>query len=272
MKRALIVTLIILLTWVAYSQSGDKPKVLAQVGETKITEEDINEFLQEIPSVYRSQFQTPEGKRALLNKLIQIELFSQEARRLKLDKKPEIKRTIDLLTKRVLEMAYVDYLKTKVGKIKEDELRAYYEKHKKEFMVPERIKARHILVKTKEEAEAIKKRLKSGKSFAQLAKEVSICPSGKRGGELGWIEAGNMVPEFEKVALSLKKGEISDVVHTRFGYHIIQVEDKVKACQKSFAEAKKEIEKRLRQIKEREMIGTTRKRLEKGGKVVIFGN
>jgi len=272
MKRIFIAVMLLLLVWSTYGWSEDKPKTLAQVGETNITEENINDFLEEIPSVYQSQFQTSEGKKILLNKLIQVELFSQEARRLKFDKKPEIKRTIDLLTKRVLEIAYTDYLKSKIGKIKDDELKIYYKMHKKEFMVPERVKARHILVKTRKEAEATLRQLKNGKDFAQLAKKVSICPSNKQGGELGWIEAGSMVPEFEKAALSLKKGEISDIVHTQFGYHIIQVKDRMDAHQKTFAEAKEEIEKRLQEIKEKEMISTTRKKLEKEKKVVIFSN
>lgn len=272
MKRIFIASMLLLLVWTTYGWAEEKPKVLAQVGETKITEEEVNEFLKEIPAVYQSQFQTPKGKSALLSKLIQIELFSQEARRLKLDKNSEIKRTIDLLIKRALEMAYMDYLKSKVGKIKDNELKGYYKTHKKDFIVPERIKARHILVKTKEEAQAIKRELKNGKDFAQLAKKVSICPSNKKGGELGWIEAGNMVPEFEKVALSLKKGEISDIVHTRFGYHIIQVEDRMDAHQKTFSEAKEEIEKSLRETKEKEMISTTREKLEKEKKVIIFSN
>lgn len=272
MKKILIAVMLPLLVWATYARAKEKPKALAQIGETKIMEEDVNEFLREIPTVYQSQFQTPQGKRALLNKLIQIELFSQEARRLGLDEKPEVKRSIDLLTKRVLEIAYMNYLKSKVEKIKDDELKSYYKAHKTEFVVPEKIKARHILVKTKEEAADVKRELKNGKDFAQLAKKVSICPSGKKGGELGWIKVGNMVPEFEKAVLLLKKGEISDIVHTRFGYHIVQVEDKIAPHQKTFAEAKKEVEKRLGEIKQREMISTTRKKLEKEKKVVIFSN
>lgn len=87
------------------------------------------------------------------------------------------------------------------------------------------VKASHILVKTEGEARKILEELKKGASFAKLAEQHSQCPSKKKGGDLGWFGRGKMVPEFEKAAFSLKKGETSDVVRTKFGYHIIRVND-----------------------------------------------
>ena len=85
------------------------------------------------------------------------------------------------------------------------------------------VHAAHILVKTLEEAQAIESDLKAGrKSFAQLAQEKSTCPSGKRGGDLGWFTRGRMVKEFENTAFSLHKGEMSAPVRTQFGWHIIK--------------------------------------------------
>jgi parvulin-like peptidyl-prolyl isomerase len=87
------------------------------------------------------------------------------------------------------------------------------------------VRASHILVKKESEAKKILESLKNGASFSKLAEEHSECPSGKKGGDLGWFGRGKMVPEFEKAAFSLKKGEISDLVKTKFGYHIIKVND-----------------------------------------------
>ncbi|KYK36045.1 MAG: peptidyl-prolyl cis-trans isomerase [Theionarchaea archaeon] len=87
------------------------------------------------------------------------------------------------------------------------------------------VKASHILVKKRSEAEKILEELKKGASFAELAKKHSECPSRKRGGDLGWFGRGKMVPEFEEAAFSLKKGELSDIVKTQFGYHIIKATD-----------------------------------------------
>ena len=80
----------------------------------------------------------------------------------------------------------------------------------------------HILVKTEKEANAVLERVKKGESFANIAKKVSLCPSKKRGGDLGTFGRGKMLKEFEKAAFALGKGQISPVVKTKFGYHIIR--------------------------------------------------
>jgi len=85
------------------------------------------------------------------------------------------------------------------------------------------VHAAHILVKSQDEAQAILNELKTGKaSFAKLAEVKSLCPSGKRGGDLGWFTRGKMVKEFENAAFNLKKGEMSGLVRTQFGWHIIR--------------------------------------------------
>jgi parvulin-like peptidyl-prolyl isomerase len=80
----------------------------------------------------------------------------------------------------------------------------------------------HILVKTEKEANAVLERLKKGEKFANIAREVSVCPSGKRGGDLGTFSRGKMVKEFENAAFALEKGQVSPIVKTQFGYHIIK--------------------------------------------------
>jgi parvulin-like peptidyl-prolyl isomerase len=86
----------------------------------------------------------------------------------------------------------------------------------------DKIRAAHILVKTEEAAKAILARLQAGESFSKLAMELSQCPSGKKGGDLGEFGRGQMVREFELAAFKLKKGEVSGLVKTPFGYHIIK--------------------------------------------------
>jgi parvulin-like peptidyl-prolyl isomerase len=86
----------------------------------------------------------------------------------------------------------------------------------------DKVHCAHILVKTEQEAKAVLDRLKKGEKFANIAQQVSLCPSGKRGGDLGTFGRGKMVKEFETAAFTLKKGEISPIVKTKFGCHVIR--------------------------------------------------
>ena len=88
--------------------------------------------------------------------------------------------------------------------------------------MPSKVHCAHILVKTEQEAKSIMDRLRKGEKFANIAKKVSLCPSGKRGGDLGTFARGKMVREFETAAFALKKGEISPIIKTKFGFHIVK--------------------------------------------------
>lgn len=138
--------------------------------------------------------------------------------------------------------------------ISDADVQAYYNQHQSQYQVKEQVKVRHILIavpngadsKTdaaaKAKAEDLLKQLKSGANFADLASKNSDDPGSKaQGGELGWLDRGRTVPEFDKVAFSLNPGQISDVIKTQFGYHILQVEDKKTAHLRPLSEVKSEI-------------------------------
>jgi len=143
-------------------------------------------------------------------------------------------------------------------KVTDKEIRKYYETYKEAFRVPERVRVRHILFRlppnpNKEEVEKVRKKAlvvdklaKSGKDFAKLAKKYSEGPTAKKGGDLGYFTRGMMVKPFEDAAFSMKKGEISGLVRTSFGFHIIKVEDVQPARTKSLDEVKKEIETKIK--------------------------
>ncbi|MBU2489275.1 MAG: peptidylprolyl isomerase [Proteobacteria bacterium] len=120
----------------------------------------------------------------------------------------------------------------------EKDAKKYYDENQEEFRRPERVHARHILVTVDENASDLEKakarrkiqdlakRIKGGEDFAAVAREASDCPSSARGGDLDYFERGRMVKPFDDAAFSLKPGEVSEVVETQFGYHLIQVLDK----------------------------------------------
>ena len=112
----------------------------------------------------------------------------------------------------------------------EEEVSAFYEAHKAEYVEPEQVLCQHILVKGTDDAaldkiKAIRERIVAGGDFAEEAKKNSDCPSGAHGGSLGWFGRGMMVPEFDKAAFEMKKGDVSGIVTTQFGYHIIYKAD-----------------------------------------------
>lgn len=142
-----------------------------------------------------------------------------------------------------------------------EEVQTFYTGNPRFFEKPGRVKASHILIKVEPDADAaaqeaakaklqnIEKKLDEGESFADLAKEHSEGPSAERGGDLGFFQRGQMVKPFEDAAFALEAGSVSDIVQTRFGYHLIQVTDKEPAGTVGLEEARPNIEKHLQQKK-----------------------
>ena len=134
----------------------------------------------------------------------------------------------------------------------EEEVAAFYEAHKTEYVTPPQVLCQHILVKGSDDKaldkiKAIRERIVSGAAdFAEEAKKHSDCPSGAQGGSLGWFGPGMMVPEFDKAAFAMKKGEVSGVVSTQFGYHIIYKADEKAGGQQTLVDVHDSIKDLLR--------------------------
>jgi peptidyl-prolyl cis-trans isomerase C len=147
--------------------------------------------------------------------------------------------------------------------VPEEEMAAYYEANPEKFETPERVRARHILVRlnpemedaekeaARKKIETVKEKLSSGEDFEKLVSENSDCPSSKNGGDLDYFARGQMVKPFEDAAFAMNPGEISDIVETQFGYHIIKVEDKQTAATLSFEEAREGLAEQLKGEKAR---------------------
>jgi len=175
--------------------------------------------------------------------------------------------------KRKIKYAVLDTAKAEGSvQVTPEDLRAYYDQHREEYRVPEQVKVSHILIKTplpgpdgkvdekgvaeaQQRAEDILRQLKSGANFEELAKKYSEDPgSAKQGGSLGWIGRGQTVPEFEKAAFSLPVGQISGLVKSSYGFHIIRVEGKQDAHLKPLDEVKDTIEPILKHQKAQQII------------------
>lgn len=130
-------------------------------------------------------------------------------------------------------------------KVTDEEIKTIYDQNKESFATPEQVRASHILVETKEEADEIVKQLKDGADFAAIAKEKNQDATKDTGGDLDFFGRGEMDPAFEEAAFKLKKDEISDPVKSSFGYHIIKLTDRKEATNPTLEDKKDEIRKQL---------------------------
>jgi parvulin-like peptidyl-prolyl isomerase len=248
---------VILLTSVVASAN-----TLVTVNGNAITQNDVDT---ELMNATQGRFgQVPPARQAqlrqqVLQQLIGKELIYDDAKKTGILKSADYKEEYKKLELRMKkELAIRVWQKKQVDKIKisDKTLREYYEANKGEFEQKESVHARHILVNTLDEANAIISELKSlhgaelKAKFEELAKTKSTGPSGPKGGDLGYFSKGQMVPAFNDKVFSMKEGTVTlDPVKTQFGYHVIYLEDKKTASIRPFKEVKSFIEQRLKMEK-----------------------
>lgn len=200
------------------------PNILAKVEDMEITREQMIRIMRNLPRQQAQEVSTEAGRRRLLEEMIQGELLYLDAIAQQLDEDAEFVETLNEAKRGLLQRYALQKL---LGSMQatEDEVKQYYEDNKEMFRTPLQVSARHILVDDEEEAKRIKQEIQDGLDFSLAAEKYSTCPSSECGGELGTFSKGQMVPEFEEVAFSLPIGQVSDLVKTQFGYHLILVDE-----------------------------------------------
>lgn len=249
------------------STSSKDAKVIATVNGAKITSEDFDREVKALPEYIRAMADTPQGKKEMIDTLVMRELILQQAAKDGVDKGKDVEEKLAELKKRII----VDtYLKKKVeteSKISDEELKKFYEQNLDKFKAGEQIRASHILVKSEQEAQTILDQLKKGGNFEELAKTKSADSSAAKGGDLGWFGKGNMVPAFEKAAMGLKEGQLSGIVKSDFGYHIIKLTGKRAAGTRPFDEVKEQIKGAIMPQKQQQVFMKLKEDLKKGAKI-----
>lgn len=218
----------------------DPAKIVATIDGKPVSEADLALALASVDQQY-SQLPPDQRRAAAFMAIMEIRLLADKAVAEGLDKDAEFQRRMAFLQQRALHSEVIE--KDVGAKITDEEIRARYDKQLADTPPVNEVKARHILVKTKEEAEAIVKQLDGGAKFEDLAAQHTTDPSGKTtGGDLGYFAPGQMVPEFEKAAFALNVGEYSkEPVQSQFGWHIIMVEDKRAQQPPAFDSVKDEV-------------------------------
>jgi peptidyl-prolyl cis-trans isomerase C len=193
----------------------------------------------------QGQQDTPEVRKAVKDSLINLEVISQAAAKLGLDKNPDVIQQLEVIRQNVLADAYIqDYLKK--HPINEGAMQAEYDRLKGQSSRND-YKARHILVKTEAEAKDILAQLKKGTKFEKLAAKSMDPGSAKQGGDLGWADPKGFVKEFADTLATLSKGQTSEPVQTQFGWHVIRLDDVREHKPPTFEQVKPQIAQHLQQ-------------------------
>lgn len=250
-------------------KTEQKGQILAEVNGSVITTEDYKKEVEILPPYLKPMTETPEGRKEMIDSMIVRELVMQEARKSGIEKSPEVMERLEDLKKRVIIEAYWKKKVEEQAKISDADLQKFYDENKEKFKTGDQVKASHILLKTEKEAQDVLAQIKAGGKFEDLARKYSVDPAGSKGGDLGWFSKGSMIPEFEKVAFSMKEGETSGIVKTKFGYHIIRLTGKRPAGLLPLAEVKDQIKAAILPEKQQEIFKKMREELKKNAKFVI---
>lgn len=221
-----------------HAEKTKKDYVIVKVGTDEIKRSEVDAVWKSIfPGGNPPDFETFEQKIKdnVLRGIASEHVVQKEAEKSGVQNDAEVKERIAAAEKQIIIQ---EFLKLKAKElVTDDKLKALYAERTK--TPEEEVHARHILVKTKDEADAIEKKLKKGASFEELAKKSSTDTSSvNNGGDLGWFTKDKMVPEFSQAAFSLKAGQVSDPIKSDFGWHIIKVEGRRAATPPSFDQMK----------------------------------
>ena len=232
-------------------------KVIASVNGKNITEADVARAESDLGGQF-SNLPAEQRRAAALSALIEICLLSAKAEFEGLDKQPDFQARMEFLRQRALHSALVE--SAVAAKVTDGEIRARYDAQVAGAPPANEVHARHILVKTKEEADAIIKQLDSGSDFQKLANEHTADPSGKTtGGDLGYFGPGSMVPEFDKAVFALEVGTYTkQPVQSQFGWHVIKVEDKRVQQPPAFEQVKDQVRSLVLREKYLELVKSLR--------------
>ena len=258
--RTTIIILIAALFFASCTKSADEENSpqnskdhIAIVGSTVITAGDVEKRLRALPDYAAAMYEGEEGIKAMIDELIRTELLYLQAKKDGLDSDPAYLENVEDYKKFALVTLMFERALSSKTEVSEKEAREFFQENSEVFMQPSQVRASHILVKTRKEAEEILKTINAGSSFESMAQSRSIdTNSAEQGGDLGFFSKGEMVPEFESVAFSLKVGELSKPVKSQFGYHIIKVTDRKAGETVAFSSVKDVIIEKLGQKKQQE--------------------
>ena len=244
---------------------AENPKniIAANVNEHIITAQDVLDAYGRLPSKLKEK-PLPELYPNIINELINQHLITEQAYKEKLHLNKTVIDQIKKNKDQILARFWINNFL--LNQTKRENIELFYNNYLKAFESSKEFNASHILVKEEQQALEILKKLENKAKFSELAKTQSIGPSGKNEGKLGWFTSGQMVKEFEKAVFSLKKGEITKKpVKTKFGFHIILLNEVRNSKPKKLSEIQQNIINRIK----KNSLSNLEKKLRKNRKIII---
>ena len=211
--------------------------ILASFGGQTITLGEFNQLWEEVPEDYKLEL----DKSMVLDQMISEKLLIQEAKNMGLEEDNDVLEQIKKITEQILVQVLIEREILDKIKINDEEVLEYYEQNKDSFTEKEQVYLYNILLETEEEAQDILEQLKAGGDFSEIAKEKSTGPSAAQGGDLGYLTKGTIIPEIEEVVFALELEELSEVIKTDFGFHILKITEKKPETVKTLEEVKEDI-------------------------------
>jgi len=233
---------------VAGAQTSGSNRIVAEIGSRRISAADVERRLavdrHRDAAAGRLDSFTSAVKARALESLIETTQLAAAARAQKLDARPDVALAIQDAVDQILADALLTDRRRSI-QAGDDTLHEYYRRHPEQFEVAGRVRARHIVVRSNSEAVAIAGSLRRGADFARVAAERNVDSTRDRAGDLGWVRRGVMVEPFESVLFGLKVGEISPIVQTSFGFHIVQLQEIEPASPRPFDAVRDDVRQRV---------------------------
>ncbi len=243
-------------------------KVLAKVNGDVITVAAFEKEAEQQPPYVRPMLETADGRKQFLDRMITLDLLMREALRRGVDRREDVRDQLDQARKGIVLQALLRDVAEKAPGLTDQALRKYYDANLKSFEVGERVRVSHVLFKEKAKAEEAARQARNGEPFEEIVKNAAA--AGGSGADLGFIEKGTFVKEFETAAFQAKPGSIVGPVKTMYGFHVLSVGDRKPAGLQSFEEVKAKIASDLREGAQRDAIEGLIADLKKQARIETF--
>ena len=217
--------------------------VLATYQGGKVTEGDFKTAIRNLSQRVRTV--ALRQKKEFLESYITEKLLLKEAEKRGVQHLADVEDLMNQARQKILVAKLIENEVESKVKVTPEDVQRYYDTHKEDFQTPFRVKASHMLLRSREEAEGVLARLRLGQDFGELAKTMSLDPTAQKGGDLGYFQKGQLIKEIEETAFAMNKGDLSDIIQTNFGFHIIQVTDIAEPQARDFDSVKNEIRDKL---------------------------